>query len=110
MIVLRLLINAIAVYVASRIVPGIGIDAPSTVAIVTVVLGVLNTFLKPLLVVLTLPVTVVTLGLFLLVINAAVVILAGRLVPGFHVGGFWSAVGFSIVVSLVGSFLSSIAE
>jgi putative membrane protein len=76
--------------------------------LVAVVLGLLNTFLKPLLILLTLPVTLITMGLFLLVINAGLVMLAARIVPGFVVESFWWALGFSIVLSIVQGFLQGL--
>ena len=108
-ILLRLLINALAVFVAAYVLPGVIVDGPLTALIVAVVLGVVNTFLKPVLVILTLPITFVTLGLFLLVINGALVLLVSELVPGFVVDGFLWALLFSLVVSLVGSFLNALA-
>jgi putative membrane protein len=108
-ILIRLLVNALAVFVAAYVLPGVIVDGPLTALIVAVVLGVVNTFLKPILVVLTLPITFVTLGLFLLVINGALVLLVDELVPGFVVDGFLWALLFSLVVSLVGSFLNALA-
>ncbi|MBL7964943.1 MAG: phage holin family protein [Flavobacteriales bacterium] len=106
--VIRLLIATIAVLVTDLILPGVHADDFLTGLLVAVVLALLNTFLKPLLILLTLPVTLVTLGLFLLVINAAMVLLAAEIVPGFVVESFWWALGFSLVLSLVQGFLSSL--
>lgn len=108
-IIIRLLVNALAVFIAAYVLPGVAVDGPLTALIVAVVLGVVNTFLKPILVILTLPITFVTLGLFLLVINGALVLLVGELVPGFVVDGFLWALLFGLVVSLVGSFLNALA-
>jgi len=108
-LILTIALNALAVYVASRIVPGIQIADIGTLVVVTVVLAVLNALLKPLLV-LTLPATILTLGLFLFVLNAVIVLLAAKLVPGFVVDGFWSALLFSLVVSIVGAFLSAMTS
>lgn len=108
-LLIRLLANALAVFIAAYVLPGVAVDGPLTALIVAVVLGVVNTFLKPILVILTLPITFVTLGLFLLVINGALVLLVGELVPGFVVDGFLWALLFSLVVSLVGSFLNALA-
>lgn len=104
---LRWIVLSLAVWAAAAIVPGIGYDDGQSLVIAALVLGVLNTFVKPALSVLSLPFVVVTLGLFLLVINAVVLMLAAWLVPGFHVGGFWSAVGGSLVISVVSFFLGS---
>src|SRR5690606_39282938 len=84
-----------------------GVKAPDlkTGLLVAVVLGVLNAVVRPLLLLLTLPVTVITLGLFVLVINAAMVMLAARIVPGFVVNGFWWALAFSVLMWAVQSML-----
>jgi putative membrane protein len=107
-LLIRLIITTIAVLVTDLILPGVHADDFVTGLLVAVVLGLLNTFLKPLLILLTLPVTVVTLGLFLLVINAGIVLLASRIVPGFVVESFWWALGFSIVLSIVQGFLQAL--
>lgn len=106
---LQLILNTLAVMVAAYVLPGVKVDGFVTAAVVAVVLGLVNAVVKPILVVLTLPVTIVTLGLFLFVINALMVLLVAKLVPGFAVAGFWWALLFSFVVSLVGSFLYSLA-
>lgn len=102
------LVSAVAIGIAAYILPGVMVAGIVPALVAALVLGVINALLKPLLVVLTLPVTVVTLGLFLFVINAALVLLASRIVPGFEVAGFWWALLFSFVVSLVSSFLHSL--
>jgi putative membrane protein len=105
---LRLIISTLAVCLTAYLLPGVEVANITTAVIVAAVLTLLNTFLKPVLVVLTIPVTVVTLGIFLLIINAGMVILTSRLVPGFVISGFWSAFFFSIILSLITSFLESI--
>jgi len=94
-------ISAVAIGVTSYILPGVSVANFITLLVLAVVLGVINTFVKPIVVALTLPLTVVTLGLFLLVINTALILLAGSIVPGFVVNGFWWAFLFSIILSLV---------
>ncbi|MBL7938420.1 MAG: phage holin family protein [Flavobacteriales bacterium] len=112
-ILVRLIISAIAVLVTDLLLPGVSLGDMSqtngllTALLVAAVLGLLNALLKPVLILLTLPVTVVTLGLFLLVINAVIVLIADRLIDGFTVESFWWALGFSLVLSLVTSVLSS---
>lgn len=112
-ILIRLIISAIAVLVTDLLLPGVSLGDMSqtngllTAVLVAAVLGLLNAVLKPLLILLTLPVTVVTLGLFLLVINAVIVLIAARLIPGFVVDSFWWALGFSLLLSFVTSVLSS---
>ena len=105
--ILRWIVLAFAVWIAAAIVPGIQYDSGQSILIAALVLGVLNAFVKPALNILSLPFIVVTLGLFLLVINALLLMLAAWLVPGFHVAGFWSAVAGSLVVSIVSFFLGS---
>lgn len=104
-ILLRLVVSTIAVLVADLLLRGVEADSWQTGLLVAVVLGLLNTFIRPLLILLTLPVTVITLGLFILGINAGMVLLAARIVPGFTVDGFWWAMAFSIVQWAVQGFL-----
>lgn len=103
------LINAIAVMAGSYIIPGVSVDGFITALIVAVILGLVNTFIKPILVILTLPITIVTLGLFLLVINAVVILLVAWLVPGFMVSGFVAAVFFSLLLTIVGWLASTLS-
>lgn len=98
-ILINWVISALVIFITAYVLKGVHVDTLWTAFVVAVVLGFLNTFIKPLLVILTLPITVVTLGLFLLIINALMVLLASNFVPGFDVDGFWWAVLFSIVVS-----------
>lgn len=106
-LIVRLIITTIAVLVTDLLLPGVHANDFLTGLLVAVVLGLLNTFLKPLLVLFTLPVTLLTLGLFLLVINAGMVLLAARIVPGFVVESFWWALGFSVLLSIVQGILQS---
>lgn len=109
-IIIRILISAVAVYIASRFIPGIRVSGFESALIVAIVLGLLNAFLKPILVILTIPITVVTLGLFLLVINVIMVYLAAYLVSGFSVSNFIAALLFSFVVSIVTWIIDSIVS
>lgn len=100
----RFIVNCIAVAVGAMILPGIHINNAFLSLIgVTLVLSLLNTLLKPLLILITIPVTVLTFGLFLLVINALVIMLAGNMLDNFAVDGFWWALLFSFVISFVNS-------
>ncbi|MBM6498905.1 MAG: phage holin family protein [Flavobacterium sp.] len=99
-LIIRLLVTAILVVILSYIIKGIQVDGFLTALTVAIVLGLLNLFVKPILVVLTLPVTIFTLGLFYLVINAAMILLCDHFVDGFKVDTFWTALIFSIVLSL----------
>jgi putative membrane protein len=102
---MRWCVLAVAVWVAAHIVPGIRYDNWQSLLIAALVLGLMNTFVKPVLRVLSLPFIILTMGLFLPVINALVLLLTAWIVPHFHVGGFWSAVGGGVVISLVGILL-----
>jgi putative membrane protein len=98
----RFLICALGLWLAEEILPGIGVDNAGSLIGAAFLLGVINAFVRPVLVVLTLPITVVTLGLFLLVINAGMVALVAWILPGFHVAGFWSALLGGLIVSITG--------
>ena len=104
---LRAAITALGLWVASELLSGVTFDAPAQLILAAVVLGVVNAFVRPLAFILTLPITVVTLGLFLLVLNAGMVGLVAWMVPGFHVSGFWTAMGAALIVSLVSWAASS---
>lgn len=101
----NLLINTISIFAVSYILTGIQIDSFMTALIVAVVMAVLNVTLKPLLILITIPLTIITFGLFLLVVNVLVLYAADALIGGFHIAGFWWALAFSILVSLVNSIL-----
>ena len=98
--IFRWFILTIAVWVATRLVPGVDFDRPQDLLFAALVLGILNAFVKPLLRLISLPFIILTFGIFLLVINALLLGLTAWLVPGFHVAGFWPAVWASLVVSL----------
>lgn len=91
----------IAVFVAANILPGVTVSGFGTALIAAVVIGLLNTFIKPLLIFLTLPINLLTLGLFTLVINAGIIMMVPYIVSGFKVNGFWYALLFSIVLSAI---------
>lgn len=93
-------ISTIAILIAAYLVPNTSITLAGAL-IAAVVLGALNLFIRPILVVLTLPITILTLGLFSLVINALLVMLTSYFVPGFVIIGFWSALFFALVLSVV---------
>ncbi|HSY95551.1 MAG TPA: phage holin family protein [Steroidobacteraceae bacterium] len=102
----RALIVALGLWLATVWVNGVSIDTPGTLILAGVLLGIVNSVVRPVAIVLTLPMTIVTLGLFLLVINAGMVALVAWILPGMHVAGFWSAFWTSVLVSLV-SFVGS---
>ena len=105
---LRAAITALGLWVASELLSGLTFESTAKLIVAAVVLGVVNAFVRPLAFILTLPLTVLTLGLFLLVLNAGMVGLVAWLVPGFQVAGFWSAVGAALIVSLVSWAASSV--
>ncbi|MBP9792816.1 MAG: phage holin family protein [Flavobacterium sp.] len=96
----RLLISTIIVLLLAYFLDGVSVNNPMTAVIVAVVLALLNTFLKPILVFFTFPITIFTLGLFLLVINAGMVLLCDKLVDGFDVASFVTAIIFSVLLSI----------
>jgi putative membrane protein len=104
---LRAAITALGLWVANELLSGMTFDAPSKLILAAIVLGVVNAVVRPLAFVLTLPITVLTLGLFLLVLNAGMVGLVAWLIPGFEISGFWTAMGAAVIVSLVSWAASS---
>ena len=105
--VIRVLVNAAAIWLASRIVPGIAADGAGQILVAGLVLGVINALVRPVLVILTFPLTLLTLGLFLLILNAFCLAMTGWLVSGLHVNGFWPAVLGALVISLVSWVLTA---
>jgi putative membrane protein len=109
-LILKLLLSALAVFILAHVLPGVHVDGYTTAIIVSVVLSLLNLFIKPILVIFTLPITVLTLGLFLLIINALIILLAGNLIDGFSVSSIWTAILFSILLSFLESILYSLLK
>ncbi|MGZ3881265.1 MAG: phage holin family protein [Flavisolibacter sp.] len=108
---IKLVVSALAVWVAASILPGVHLQNDAkTIIIVVLVLALLNAIVKPILIILTIPITIVTLGLFLLVINALMVVWTSKLVNGFKVDGWLTALLFSLIVSGVSSILHFIAK
>jgi putative membrane protein len=99
-LILKWALNSFALFFVMRLIPGIHINRFQDLLLATLVIGLLNVFLKPIIVLLTLPVTVLTLGLFTFVINAVIFYLAALLVPGFHVAGFGAAFIAALLFSL----------
>lgn len=102
------IINAAALFALPFLMTSIRIDSLATALIAALILGLINTLIRPILVLLTLPVTILTLGLFIFVINALLFWLTANLVGGFHVAGFWSAFGGAILYSIISWVLSSL--
>ncbi len=101
MFLVRWLILTVAVWVATAIVPGLDCDHWQTLVLASLVLGILNTFVKPILLFLSLPFIIVTFGLFLIFINAGLLALTAQIVPKFIVAGLWPAMGGGLVISIV---------
>lgn len=106
--ILRLLLSAVAVVLLSYILPHVSVDGYVTAIIVAIVLSLLNFIVKPIMVILTLPITILTFGLFLLVINACIIMLADYFIDGFNVDGIGWAILFSLLLSFLQSILFSI--
>lgn len=104
----RLLFNTIAALVASYLLSGVHIDGVATALLVAIVLALFNTFIKPILILITIPITIVTLGLFLIVINVLIIKWTAGIVDGFSVDGWFWALLFSIIISIVSSILESL--
>lgn len=107
-LLIKIIITAALVLLISNFMPGVHVESFTTALFVAIVLGLLNIFIKPILVIFTLPVTILTLGLFLLVINALIIILCTNIVGGFSVDSFWTALLFSIILSLLQSIMNGI--
>lgn len=100
-IIIRLVLNTLVVLAVAYILPGVSVDGYMAAFVAALVLAVVNAVIKPILVILTLPIEIITLGLFTLVINAALIMLAAYIVPGFEIDGFWTAFIFGLIFSLV---------
>ena len=109
-LLLKLLLSALVVVGLAKVLPGVTVNSYFTAFIVAIVLALLNIIVKPVLVILTLPVTILTLGLFLLIINAIIIFLADGFVPGFSVDGWFMAIIFSLLFSLFQSILYSLLD
>lgn len=105
---LKILVSSLAIMVTAYILPGVELKDYLTGILLAIVLSFLNAFIKPLLILFTIPATIFTLGLFLLVVNAIIILFADYLVDGFEVAGFWTALFFSIVLTIITSLFESI--
>lgn len=107
-LIVRILITSALVLLISNFMTGVHVAGFTTALIVAVVLGLLNVFIKPVLIILTLPITLLTLGLFLLVVNALIILLCDAIVGGFRIDSLWTALLFSIVLSILQSIMYKI--
>jgi len=103
------LLNGLAVALTAYILPGVSVINYGTAILVALVLAIVNVLVKPVLIILTIPITLLTLGLFLLVINAAIILLVDNLIGGFEVDGFWWALLFSLLLSIFNSIFNDLA-
>lgn len=108
--IIRFFLNGLAVLLAAYLLPGVEVEHYGYALLVAAILALINTFIKPVLIILTIPITLVTFGLFLLVINALMIQLADWLIDGFEVRNFWWALLFSLVVSLFNSLFSDLLK
>jgi putative membrane protein len=108
--ILKILFTAVVILALAKLLPGVNIDTYWTAVLVALVLAVLNAFIRPILIFLTLPATLVTFGLFLFVINAGIILLDSYFVHGFHVKNFWVALLFSILLSIILSFFDGLEK
>lgn len=109
-LILKLLLTALAVVILAKILPGVAVEGYGSAIIVAIVIALLRLLVKPILVLLTLPITVVTFGLFLLIINAIIILMADYFVGGFEVASIWWALLFSLLLSLFQSILFSLLK
>jgi putative membrane protein len=107
---LKLFINAAAFYVTAYLVPGVVITGWQPLIIIAIVWGILTLFLKPILVILTLPINIVTLGLFTFVINALLLMIMSKFVPGFGIASFGTALIAAVILTIVNAFLSKLIK
>ena len=108
--IVKFLLSGVAVLLTAYLLPGVHVEHYGYALLVAALLSIANVLVKPILVVLTIPITILTLGLFLLVINAAIILLVDYFVPGFNVDGFWWALGFSLILSIFNSLFSDLLK
>lgn len=109
-LLINLLISALGVFITAQLLPGVSVSSFGTAVLVAIVLGLLNAVIKPLLLILTLPLTIITLGLFTFIINAVLILIASSFVQGFHVDVLLTALLFSLVLSVINSVLSTLTK
>jgi len=107
---LKILLTALAVFFLAAVLPGVSVENYISAITVALVIGLLNIFIRPIIVLLTLPATIFSLGLFLIVINAGIILLADKFVDGFMIAGFFDALVFSVLLSILRSLLVSLIK
>lgn len=108
--ILRFLLSGLAVLLTAYLLPGVHVIHYGYALLAAIVISLANIFVKPILIILTIPITVFTLGLFLLVVNALIILLVESIVPGFSVDGFWWALAFSLILSIFNSMFSEFTK
>lgn len=108
-ILLNILLSSLAVYATAYILPGIHVSSFLTAVIVAIVLGLINAYIRTFIFIITLPINILTLGLFTLVIIGGIVMFVSAVVPGFKVDSFWWALAFAIVLAIINSFINTLA-
>lgn len=108
--IIRFLLSGIAVILTSYLLPGVHIEDYMSALLVALLISVSNIIIRPILIVFTIPITILTLGLFLLVINALIILFVDSFVDGFHVDGFWWALAFSLILSLFNSLFTDLTK
>ena len=108
--IIRFLLSGVAVLLTAYLLPGVDVEHYGYALLVAVVISFANVVVKPILVILTIPITIFTLGLFLLVINALIILIVDYFVPGFAVDGFWWALAFSLILSIFNSMFSEFTK
>lgn len=110
--IIRFLLNGLAIFLTAYLLPNdaVHVDGYGTALIVALILSIANIIVKPILIVLTIPITIVTLGLFLLAINAIIILMVDYLVDGFYVDGFWWALLFSLILSIFNSIFDDLSK
>ncbi|QSE96731.1 phage holin family protein [Fulvivirga lutea] len=106
----KLLISGLAVILTSYLLPGVSVDGYFAAVLVAAILSLLNVIVRPILIVLTIPITVFTLGLFLLVINALMILIADYFIPDFYVDNFWWALLFSVILAVINSIFADFSK
>ncbi len=109
-LIINWLILTLAILITAYLLPGVMIETLTAAIVAALILGIINVSLKPLLIILTLPINILTLGLFTLVINALLILLVAWLVNGFEVANFWWALLFAIVLSIINAFLGQLKD
>jgi putative membrane protein len=109
-LLLRFLLNGLAVLATAYLLPNVEVTDYQTALLTALALSIANVVIKPLLIIFTIPITVMTLGLFLLVINSVIILLVDHFIPGFSVNGFWWALAFSLIMSIFNSIIDDILK